>query len=73
MLLLFDIQITYILPREYVNKFKGTNASFESLISNETYFRQKFTQFLYSPKGGIFQVNLNSILNFNIEYNAIQY
>ena len=42
--------------RDYVNKFKKTNDSFEVLISNETYFRDKFTQFLFSPKGAIFQV-----------------
>ena len=45
------------LLRDYVNKFKGpTNASFEDLISDQSYFREKFTQFLFSPKGGIFQV-----------------
>eukprot|EP00092_Neocalanus_flemingeri_P023513 GFUD01025500.1.p1 GENE.GFUD01025500.1~~GFUD01025500.1.p1 ORF type:complete len:1021 (+),score=134.31 GFUD01025500.1:157-3219(+) len=43
--------------RDYVNKFKKTNDSFETLIRNETYFRDKFTQFLYSPRGGIFQPN----------------
>eukprot|EP00092_Neocalanus_flemingeri_P006866 GFUD01007412.1.p1 GENE.GFUD01007412.1~~GFUD01007412.1.p1 ORF type:complete len:1065 (+),score=241.14 GFUD01007412.1:250-3444(+) len=43
--------------RDYVNKFKNTNDSFEVLISNETYFRDKLTQFLFSPKGAIFQPN----------------
>jgi len=43
--------------RDYVNKFKKSDDSFEVLISNETYFRDKFTQFLFSPKGAIFQPN----------------
>ena len=42
--------------RDYVNKFKYTEETFERLISNETYFRSKLTQFLYSPRGMIFQV-----------------
>ena len=42
--------------RDYVNKFKYTEETFETLISNETYFRSKLTQFLYSPRGMIFQV-----------------
>ena len=41
--------------RDYVNKFKYTEETFETLISNETYFRSKLTQFLYSPRGMIFQ------------------
>ena len=41
--------------RDYVNKFKKTNQTFEELISDESYFREKFTQFLFSPRGGIFQ------------------
>jgi len=41
--------------RDYVNKFKKSNASFEVLLQNETFFREKFTQFLYSPRGAIFQ------------------
>ena len=54
-----------------MNKFKPTNASFESLISDETYFRQKFTQFLYSPKGGIYQVieKYKTSLNFHLKPN----
>ena len=44
--------------KTYVNKIKQTNEPFEELIKNETYFREKFTQFLYSPRGGIFQVNI---------------
>ena len=51
--------------RDYVNKFKKTNDSFEVLISNETYFRDKFTQFLFSPKGAIFQV-INMSFNNNV-------
>jgi len=43
--------------RDYVNKFKKSDQPFETLISNETFFREKFTQFLYSPRGGIFQPN----------------
>lgn len=43
--------------RTYVNKFKKTNATFDVLMKNETYFREKFTQFLYSPRGAIFQPN----------------
>ena len=42
--------------RDYVNKFKKSDEPFEILIRNETFFREKFTQFLYSPRGGIFQV-----------------
>ena len=45
--------------KTYVNKIKQTNEPFEELIKNETYFREKFTQFLYSPRGGIFQVNIS--------------
>jgi predicted RND superfamily exporter protein len=43
--------------RDYVNKFKPENATFEDLITNKTYFKEKFTQFLFSPKGGIYQPN----------------
>jgi len=43
--------------RDYVNKFKRENESFEALIRNEDYFREKLTQFLFSPKGAIFQPN----------------
>jgi len=43
--------------RDYVNKFKKTNQTFEMLIRNETLFREKLTQFLYSPRGGSFQAN----------------
>ena len=43
--------------KDYVNKIKREEAPFEELIKNETYFREKFTQFLYSPRGGIFQAN----------------
>jgi len=43
--------------RDYVNKFKKSDEPFEILIRNETFFREKFTQFLYSPRGGIFQPN----------------
>ena len=42
--------------KDYVNKIKREEEPFEELIKNETYFREKFTQFLYSPRGGIFQV-----------------
>ena len=42
--------------RDYVNKFKKTDASFETVIRNESFFREKFTQFLFSPKGASFQV-----------------
>ena len=49
--------------RDYVNKFKKSDDSFEVLISNETYFRDKFTQFLFSPKGAIFQVFLNPYID----------
>ena len=43
--------------RDYVNKFKNSDKTFEELISDEEYFRTKFTQFLFSPRGGIFQAN----------------
>jgi predicted RND superfamily exporter protein len=43
--------------RDYVNKFKPENATFEHLITNKTYFKDKFTQFLFSPKGAIYQPN----------------
>ena len=43
--------------KDYVNKIKREEEPFEELIRNETYFREKFTQFLYSPRGGIFQAN----------------
>ena len=39
-----------------MNKFKKTDASFETVIRNESFFREKFTQFLFSPKGASFQV-----------------
>ena len=49
-----------ILLRDYVNKFrKPTNTSFESLITNLTYFRENITQLLYRPKccnHSIFQI-----------------
>ena len=38
-----------------MTKFKQTNVTFETLIRNETFFREKLTQFLFSPRGGIFQ------------------
>ena len=44
------------IQRDYVNKFKKTNDSFEDLMDSEEYFRDKLTQFLFSPKGAIFQV-----------------
>ena len=50
--------------RDYVNRIKNDERSFEELMSNETYFRDKFTQFLYSPRGGIFQV-CNNTLDWN--------
>ena len=43
--------------KDYVNKIKREKEPFEELIMNETYFREKFTQFLFSPRGGIFQAN----------------
>jgi len=43
--------------RDYVNKFKPIDASFEILIRNESFFREKFTQFLFSPKGASYQPN----------------
>ena len=43
--------------KDYVNKIKREKEPFEELIMNETYFRDKFTQFLFSPRGGIFQAN----------------
>ena len=48
-----------ILCRDYVNKFKPENATFEHLITNKTYFKDKFTQFLFSPKGAIYQVRFS--------------
>ena len=45
-----------LMTRDYVNKFKKTDASFETVIRNESFFREKFTQFLFSPKGASFQV-----------------
>ena len=47
----------HIAFKTYVNKIKKINKPFEELISDETYFKEKFTQFLYSPRGGIFQPN----------------
>ena len=44
------------LSREYVNKYKSSNETFENLIRNEDYFRKKLTQFLFSPKGAFYQV-----------------
>ena len=46
----------FYFQRDYVNKFKKTNDSFEDLMDSEEYFRDKLTQFLFSPKGAIFQV-----------------
>ena len=58
-----------ILCRDYVNKFKPENATFEHLITNKTYFKEKFTQFLFSPKGGIYQVvKYFTYLNLNFTY-----
>jgi hypothetical protein len=46
--------------RNYVIRFKepeNLERTFEQLMTNNTYFRHKFTQFLFSPKGAIFQAN----------------
>ena len=51
-------QLIVVFPRDYVNKFKHTDATFEILIRNESFFREKFTQFLFSPKGASYQVPL---------------
>jgi len=54
--------IAYITPwhtdfREYVETFKTDNKTFEELLLEEGYFRNKLTQFLFSPKGAIYQAN----------------
>jgi len=49
------VQPWHIGFRNYVNKFKESNATFEQLVKNETYFRGKLTQFLFSPRGAIYQ------------------
>ena len=55
----------WFLPtRDYVNKFKAEDASFEILIRNESFFREKFTQFLFSPKGASYQVSLHLFFYF---------
>jgi len=51
------IQPWHIGFRDYVNKFKKSNESFDVLMENESYFREKLTQYLFSPKGAIFQPN----------------
>ena len=57
-LFLENVQLIVVfLIRDYVNLFKGEDASFEILIRNETFFREKFTQFLFSPKGASYQVS----------------
>ena len=45
--------------RKYVNKFKRNNEAFNDLIKDENFFRKKLTQFLFSPRGAIFQVKYN--------------
>ena len=61
------------LLRDYVNKFKGpTNASFEDLISDQSYFREKFTQFLFSPKGGIFQVTRGKSFKLQLDKSSFR-
>ena len=42
--------------RSYINNIKNSEKSFEELMKDEAYFRDKFTQFLFSPRGAIFQV-----------------
>ena len=46
----------FLIFRDYVTKFKNTDESFEDLIQDETFFRTKLTQFLFSPRGAIYQV-----------------
>ncbi|XP_023339853.1 patched domain-containing protein 3 isoform X2 [Eurytemora carolleeae] len=41
--------------RNYVNTFTFSSLSFEELMQDEDFFRDKFTQFLYSPKGAAYQ------------------
>jgi len=43
--------------RSYINNIKNSEKSFEELMKDEAYFRDKFTQFLFSPRGAIFQAN----------------
>ena len=49
-------ELRILCCRDYVTKFAPSNATFEHLVANKTYFKEKFTQFLFSPKGGIYQV-----------------
>ena len=50
------INVWKIFFRDYVNKFKSTNESFEDLIKDDEFFRSKLTQYLFSPRGAIYQV-----------------
>ena len=50
------VLVNNLLLRDYVNKFKKSNESFDVLMENDSYFREKLTQYLFSPKGAIFQV-----------------
>jgi len=50
-----NVQPWHLGFRDYVTKFKNTDESFEELIKDESFFRIKLTQFLYSPRGAIYQ------------------
>ena len=56
--LLTSIILNSSFSRDYVTKFKNSDESFDDLIKDETFFRSKLTQFLYSPRGAIYQVNV---------------
>ena len=40
-------------------KFNTDNQTFEELIQDDDFFRSKLTQFLFSPRGAIYQVKAN--------------
>jgi len=41
--------------RAYVNKFKWDDETFEDLVHDDQYLREKITQFLFSPSGAVYQ------------------
>jgi len=41
--------------RDYVMKFNTENKTFEELIKDDDFFKRKLTQFLFSPRGAIYQ------------------
>ena len=51
-----SLSVWNFYSRDYVMKFNTQNQTFEELIQDDDFFRSKLTQFLFSPRGAIYQV-----------------